>query len=100
MKPPHECASLAEVRAEIDRIDQQLVALIAKRAGYVRAAAPFKASEQGVRAPERQRAMLEQRRQWALEQQLDPDVIERLFRTLVDHFIAQELAAWRQQASQ
>ena len=54
MKTPAECASLDEVRAEIDRIDRAIVALIGERAGYVHAAARFKASEAAVAAPERQ----------------------------------------------
>jgi isochorismate pyruvate lyase len=34
-KRPWECADMAQVRAEIDRIDDELVDLIAQRFGYV-----------------------------------------------------------------
>jgi isochorismate pyruvate lyase len=95
MRRPEECASLAEVRAEIDRIDERVVALIAERAGYVRAAARFKTSESAVAAPERQRAMLEVRRHWAEREGVDPDLIERLYRDMVTYFVEHEKDHWR-----
>src|SRR4051794_14669374 len=95
MKSPEECASLDEVRAEIDRIDRSVVALIGERAGYVHAAARFKASEAAVAAPERQESMLRDRRAWAEEADLDPDLIEKLYRDLVAYFIVREREHWR-----
>ena len=95
MKSPAECASLSDVRAEIDRLDRALVALIAERAGYVHAAARFKATEADVSAPDRQTAMLRDRRAWAVQADLDPDVIEKLFRDLVAYFIVRETEHWK-----
>jgi isochorismate pyruvate lyase len=95
MKKPEECASLAEVRAEIDRIDEQVVSLIAKRAGYVRTAARFKATESAVAAPERQAAMLDARRRWAEREGVDPDLIEKLYREMVAYFISHEIDHWK-----
>ncbi|HYF62149.1 MAG TPA: chorismate mutase [Herpetosiphonaceae bacterium] len=92
VKPAAECASLAEVRAAIDEIDRSIVGLIGQRAAYVQAAAAFKSDEAAVRAPERYASMLGQRREWAAAAGLDPDVIEQIYRTLVDYFIARELA--------
>jgi isochorismate pyruvate lyase len=42
MKRADACSTMAEVRAEIDRIDQALVALIVERTGYIEAAARIK----------------------------------------------------------
>ena len=95
MKKAEECVSLAEVRVEIDRIDERVVALIAERAGYVRAAARFKTSESAVAAPERQKAMLEVRRRWAEREGVDPDLIEQLYRDLVAYFISHEMDHWK-----
>lgn len=95
MKSPAECASLEEVRAEIDRIDRAIVALIGERAGYVHAAARFKTSEAAVAAPERQSAMLGVRRAWAEEAGLDPDIVEKLYRELVAYFIVRETEHWK-----
>lgn len=39
--------------------------------------------------------MLQQRRVWAEENNLDPDIVEKLYRDLVDYFINQELQHWK-----
>jgi isochorismate pyruvate lyase len=95
MKSPSDCASLDEVRAEIDRIDRAIVSLIGERASYVHAAARFKASEAAVAAPERQAEMLRARRAWAEEADLDPNVVEKLYRDLVAYFIVRETEHWK-----
>ena len=95
MKTPAECGSLDEVRAEIDRLDRAIVALIGQRAGYVHAAARFKDSEEAVAAPDRQAAMLLARRGWAEEEDLDPEVIEKLYRDLVTYFVLREKEHWK-----
>ena len=93
--PPEACASLEDVRAEIDRIDREIIHLLGRRAQYVQAAARFKTSEQHVAAPDRQASMLRARREWAVEAGLDPDVIEDVYRRLVEYFIRCELDHWR-----
>jgi isochorismate pyruvate lyase len=95
VKPPEGCENLTEIRSSIDELDREIVALIGRRARYVEAAARFKTSEKSVRAPERQAAMLAERRRWAEDEGLDPDVIEILFQQLVDYFIAREMRGWR-----
>ena len=42
MKKPDECADLAEIRMEIDRIDRDVIAALGERFQYVKAAAKFK----------------------------------------------------------
>ncbi|HEY9657222.1 MAG TPA: chorismate mutase [Allocoleopsis sp.] len=44
---------MVDIRAEIDRLDRQVVALLGQRFAYVKAASKFKTSETTVRAPER-----------------------------------------------
>jgi isochorismate pyruvate lyase len=95
MKPASDCSSLAEVRAEIDCIDRQIVDLIGQRAAYVHAAARFKTDETAVAAPERQAAMLLSRRAWAEQADLDPDVVEKLYRDLIAYFIRRETEHWK-----
>jgi isochorismate pyruvate lyase len=83
--------SIEAVRAAIDAIDHEVVAALGLRAQYVQAITRFKKTTQDVHAPERQAAVIRQRRAWATEEGLDPDVVERLYRLLIDHFVAQEL---------
>lgn len=94
---PEECGNMEDIRAEIDRLDTAIIKLIGKRYGYVQAAAKFKTSETAVRAPERFKAMLLQRREWASEQGLNPDVIEKLYSDLVNYFIQEEMDKWKRE---
>jgi isochorismate pyruvate lyase len=95
MTPPEKCASLDELRREIDSLDEEIVRLIGRRAHYVKAAARFKKSEAHVAAPERQKAMLAVRREWAEREGLDPLLIEDLYKRLVAWFVERELEHWR-----
>ncbi len=95
MKDPDECANIHEVREEIDIIDREVIDALSKRFQYVIAAARFKTGEASVRAPDRFYAMLQQRREWAKESGLNPDVVENLYRDLVNHFIDEELKHYK-----
>jgi isochorismate pyruvate lyase len=97
MKKPEECQDMQEIRKEIDQIDKNIIDLLGSRFNYVKAASKFKKDEQAVKAPERFAAMLAQRRRWAEENNLSPDVIEKMYRDLVGYFIEQELSHWRKQ---
>ncbi len=95
MKTPDECTNIQEIRIEIDEIDRQVIASFAKRFAYVKAASKFKTDATSVRAKERFAAMLEQRRIWAQEAGLSPDVIEKIYQDLVTYFIEEELNHWQ-----
>lgn len=83
------------MRHGIDALDREIVALLGRRAGYVEAAARFKTSESSVRAPERQKAMLDARRRWAEDEGLSPDVVENIYQTLITYFIQREVERWQ-----
>lgn len=91
------CANMAEIRHEIDALDQEVIRLLGLRFGYVKAAAPFKSTPDEVQAQARFNSMLAQRRQWAQACGLDGAVIEKMYRDLVSWFIAQEMAHWSEQ---
>lgn len=95
MKSPGECENMSDIRTEIDKIDRQVIQLMGRRFEYVKAASKFKTSETGVKAPERFKAMLLQRREWAVEEGLNPDAIEKMYFDLVNHFIEEELKFWK-----
>ena len=96
MKSPDQCSDIHDIRAEIDRLDRQIIELLGKRFIYVKAAAQFKSSLANVQAADRFRAMLQVRRQWAEAAGLSADAIEKMYRDLVTHFIQEETAAWQQ----
>jgi len=92
--PPNLCENLDEIRAGMDAVDRQIVALITDRVAYVRAAAKFKTSATAVAAPERVQAVLNTRRQWAERAGLDGEVVEGLYRDLVAYCISEEKKHW------
>lgn len=96
MKTPDQCDSMVDIRAEIDQLDRQVIALLGQRFAYVKSASKFKTSETTVKAPERFQEMLGQRRVWAEEEGLNADAIEKMYRDLVNHFIEEEMKHWKQ----
>jgi isochorismate pyruvate lyase len=97
MKAPEECQSIGEVRSEIDRLDHAIVELLGKRRRYVHAIMRFKRTEGDVRAPSRQAQVIAARRQWAEDADLDPDLVEALYRSIIEHFVAEEMALLAEQ---
>ena len=88
------CATLADVRANIDRLDDEIVRLIAERAMYVKDAARFKRDAFQVSAPARQAQVFEKAR--ALAQRHNQgfsnleQVVDATYRAMVAAFIANE----------
>jgi len=88
------CANLADVRANIDRLDDEIVRLIAERAMYVKDAARFKRDAFQVSAPARQAQVFEKAR--ALAQRHNQgfsnleQVVDATYRAMVAAFIANE----------
>ena len=91
MRTPAECTTMAELRAEIDRLDEDLVRLFAERAAYIDRAAQIKA---GVDLPARIGSRVEEVvanvRRHAVAQGLPPELVEKLWRRLIDWSIARE----------
>jgi isochorismate pyruvate lyase len=96
MKQPQDCQNIQDIRAAIDSLDRDIISKFARRFEYVKAAAKFKQSSEDVRASDRFQAMLQQRRIWAEENNLNPDIIEQLYKDLVTYFIQEELQHWQQ----
>lgn len=87
----NNCKDLNEVRENIDRIDHQIVKLIAERSFYVKQAAKFKKDTNDVKAPNRVEAVIEKVRKIAQENSLAPDIIETVYRNMINSFINMEL---------
>lgn len=84
------CATLGEVRTNIDRIDRQMVALIAERGSYVREAARFKANPQAVEDKGRVEQIIAHLRTLAAEDGAPPDVVEATYRALIAAYTDEE----------
>ncbi|MBM0277688.1 chorismate mutase [Micromonospora tarensis] len=80
-------SALTDIRARIDELDGELVGLLARREALVRQAAPLKSDQQAVRAPERVAQVVARVRTLASRAGADPDVIERIYRGMIQAFI-------------
>jgi isochorismate pyruvate lyase len=87
MKTPQECSTIEEIRKGIDNIDRQIIELLGQRAEYVNEIIRFKSNKEEVEAKKRYDEVLRMRRQWATEQNLSPDIIETIYKVLIQHFI-------------
>ena len=87
--------NLAELRTQIDDLDESIIALIAQRAMLVKDAARFKANHFQVSAPQRQAEVFSKARQRAMRHNLGFDgfeeVVEQSYRTMVAQFIEKEV---------
>lgn len=93
MKQAAECQSMDELRVEIDRIDAQLMQLLAERWSFINRAAEIKAGS-GLPAdiPSRVDEVRANVRAHAAALGLDPVFYDRLWSQLIRHSIAFEEA--------
>lgn len=91
MKNPKSCQSIEEIRAGINQIDYQIMQLFADRYSYVKEIVKFKTDESSVIAEDRQKEVIRQRREWAEELGLNPDLFEEMYWTLMRFNVRKEL---------
>ena len=85
---------MAELRGEIDRIDAELVALIARRVACIDRAVTLKrAKGLPARIEPRVEAVVANARDAAAAWGLDPAAVEALWRTIIEWSIAREADA-------
>ncbi len=88
---PKDCATMADVRAEIDRIDTALVDIIAERFGFVERAWQLKLqANQQANVPWRNQQVIDRVRARAEERGVPPDLCEALWRQMIGWFIQYE----------
>jgi isochorismate pyruvate lyase len=91
MKTPSEIASMAELRAEIDALDLRIVALLADRARLIDRAAQLKPAEgMPARIDARVEEVVRNARTAAMGRGMDPELIEAMWRMMVEWSIARE----------
>jgi isochorismate pyruvate lyase len=82
---------MAEVRAGVDDTDRKIIALLARRFGYMDAAARIKPERSAVRDERRKAEVLDKIRGIARGHGLDPELLARLYDQLIEACIAYEL---------
>lgn len=84
--------SLDEIRQNIDRIDCQLVRLIAERSTFVTKASVFKKTTIEAADTARVEAVINKVRAFAEEYDMDKNIIEKIYRTMISSFVQEEIS--------
>lgn len=99
-KRPWECADMAQVRREIDRIDEALVDLIAERFGYVDRAWQLKmTTKEGAVVQWRIQQVIDRVKARAADRNMPPEMVEMVgaqWRNMIGWFIQFEEEKLRQ----
>lgn len=91
MREPTEFSTMAALRAEIDAHDRRIVALLAERARLIDRAIELKPAEHmPARITARVEEVVANARAAATEQGLDPELVETIWRAMVEWSIARE----------
>lgn len=93
-KLPDDCQTMAEVREGVDALDRELVALLATRFGYMRAAARIKPTRDAVRDAARKASVIAAAVAEAEAEGIPGDVIADIWERLVEGSIAYEFSEW------
>ncbi|KAA9020571.1 chorismate mutase [Sphingobium limneticum] len=88
---PEGYSTMAQVRAGVDNLDRQIVALLAQRFAHMRAAARIKPDRSAVRDEARKRQVIDQARAEAERVGAPGAVIADLWEQLVEASIAYEM---------
>lgn len=91
---PERCTTMAEVRAGVDALDLELVALLARRFGYMDAAARIKPERGHVRDEARKAQVIENAVAAGERMGIPGAIIAALWDHLVEASIAYELEAF------
>ena len=84
------CTTMDDVRRHIDALDDILVPLLVTRGGYMTQAARIKQDQAQVRDEERIEAIVARVRQRAAQEGGQPEVLEAIYRSMMEAYIAFE----------
>ncbi|MBP7605575.1 MAG: chorismate mutase [Giesbergeria sp.] len=84
------CGSMEDVRRNIDALDDILVPLLVTRGGYMTQAARIKHDAHQVRDEERIESIVARVRERAVQEGGEPEVIEAIYRSMMEAYIAYE----------
>ena len=94
IKPAKNCMTMTDVRAGVDAVDRELVALIVRRQAYMEAAARIKTDRNAVYDAVRIEDVVDKVKAEALKQGLSIDIAEPVWREMIKRSIAYEFKEW------
>lgn len=90
-----KCSTLEEAREEIDKLDEQIISLIAERNNYIKQIAHFKNSVDEVKAQDRIDTVISKAREQAISLGLSPNLINDLYIRMIDAMVESEVAEFK-----
>jgi isochorismate pyruvate lyase len=88
---PDDCVDMKQIRAQVNQLDAQIIALLGERLKYVHAAVRFKPDEESIRRPDHWDHFFAARKTWAQAAGYPTEVIEDMYRRLYDYTIVTQL---------
>ncbi len=79
------------IRRDIDKIDNEIIGLLARRANLVETVAEIKKDRSQVRDEKRIGEVISMVRTQAEKTGIDPDFAEELYRTIIEYFVSFEM---------
>lgn len=91
MRLPQDCSNMTELRVEIDALDSEIIALLARRVSYIDRAVEIK-SRDGLPANIQSRVeeVIQKVKTQAETHGLSPELTEKLWREMIDWSIDRE----------
>ena len=95
---PVDCNNMDELRHQIDKLDVKIIELLANRSKFIDRATELKKSNGlPARIPERIESVVSNARNAAEELDLDADLVEKIWRILIDWSIQREAEIIREE---
>jgi len=95
---PIDCNNMDELRHQIDKLDVKIIELLANRSKFIDRATELKKSNgMPARIPERIESVVSNVRNAAEELDLDADLVEKIWRILIDWSIQREAEIIREE---
>jgi len=94
-----KCTTLEEAREKIDKVDEEIVRLIAQRNDYIKQIAHFKTSVEEIKAEERIDDVISRLRAQAISLGLSPNLINELYVTMIDAMVESEITEFNNATS-
>ena len=95
---PADCDNMDELRHQIDKLDVKIIELLAHRSEFIDRATELKSSNgMPARIHERIEKVVSNARSAALELDMDSDLVEKIWRILIDWSIQREAKTIREE---
>jgi isochorismate pyruvate lyase len=87
-------ANIGDLRQSVNALDREIIRLLGERVRFASSAVRFKGSEEQIRNPEHLAEFFAQRRAWAEEYGVAPQVISDIYEVITENSIAIQLKLW------